>query len=242
MRFASSMTALAALGLGLMLPLTAKAGDYIVYSPHVAAGQSEVEFRGHRFDDGDAALSGEYSYQFSVAHAFTSWWKPEIYLGEYAHTPGGGQYLKAREFENTFQLTEPGEYWADVGFLAAWEFKTQPGQSDEIEFGPLFERRDGRMVQRLNLIWERGIGSGAEREFEFRGAYSLSYQWRQTFAPGIEIYALPEDNAYQLGPVFYGELASSRGNEFEYSAGLLAGINKSAPDLTLVLRLEYEFF
>ncbi|MGH8293820.1 MAG: hypothetical protein ACRESA_10170 [Gammaproteobacteria bacterium] len=220
----------------------AHADDYIVYSPYVVQGQSEIEFRAHSFHDGDPAVSGEYQYLFSFAHAFTDWWKPEVYFAEYQRSPGAGQYLKVREFENTFQLSPAGEYWADVGFLAAFEYKTQNGQPNEFEFGPLVEKRTGRYVHRLNLIWEKEIGGGAARGYEFRGAYSLSYQWRQWFAPGAEIYALPHDNAYQLGPVFYGELASTRGSEFEYSAGLLAGINRQAPDLTFVLRLEYEFF
>lgn len=220
----------------------AHADDYIVYAPYVVPGQSEIEFRAHSFHDGNPAVSGEYQYLFSFAHAFTNWWKPEVYFAGYQRSPGAGQYLKMREFENTFQLTPTGEYWADVGFLASFEYRTQDGQPNELEFGPLFERRAGRYIHRLNLIWEKEIGSGAARSYEFRGAYSLSYQWRQWFAPGVEIYALPHDNAYQLGPVFYGELASARGNEFEYSAGLLAGINRQAPDLTFVLRLEYEFF
>ncbi|HKV96110.1 MAG TPA: hypothetical protein VJR90_01285 [Gammaproteobacteria bacterium] len=221
---------------------SAQADDYIVYSPYVVPGQSEIELRGHSFHDSDPALSGEYQYLFSFAHAFTDWWKPEVYFAEYQRSPGAGQYLKAREFENTFQLTPAGEYWADVGFLASYKYKTQAGQPNELEFGPLFEKRSGRYTHRLNLIWEKEIGGSAARSYGFRGAYSLSYQWRQWLAPGVEIYALPHDNAYQLGPVFYGELTSARGNEFEYSAGLLAGINRRAPDLTLVLRLEYEFF
>ncbi|HEX5339682.1 MAG TPA: hypothetical protein VFX47_02235, partial [Gammaproteobacteria bacterium] len=231
MRFVLPGLLLLATSATFLIATPARAGDYIVYSPYVVSGQSEFEFRGHRFQDSDASVSGEYSYLVSAAHAFTNWWKPEIYFGEYEHPAGGRQYLKAREFENTFQLTSAGEYWADVGLLAAYEYKVQDGNSNELEFGPLFEKRSGRYVQRLNLIWEKEIGSGASRNYEFRGAYSLSYQWRQTFAPGIEIYALPHDDAYQLGPVFYGELASARGTEFEYSAGLLAGVNKAAPDL-----------
>lgn len=221
---------------------SAHADDFIVYSPYVVAGQSEIEFRGHSYLDSDPAVGGSYEYLLSFAHAFTDWWKPEIYFVDYQRAPGGGQYLKSREFENTLQLTPTGEYWADVGFLASYEYKAQDGQPNEFEFGPLFEKHAGRFVHRLNFIWEKEVGGGASRQYEFRGAYSLSYQWRQAFAPGIEVYYRPADNARQIGPVFYGELASARGSELEYSAGVVFGINRGAPEQTLVFRLEYEFF
>lgn len=221
---------------------TACADDFIVYSPYVVPGQSEIEFRGHSYRDSDPTVSGGYEYLFSFAHAFTGWWKPEIYFDNYQRVPGAGQYLKAREFENTFQLTPAGEYWADVGFLASYEYKAQQGQANTLEFGPLFEKHSGRIVQRLNFIWEKEIGGNAGRNYEFRGAYSLSYLWRRSFAPGLEAYYRPGDDARQIGPVFYGEWVSSRGNELEYSAGVVFGVNRGAPDQTLVLRLEYEFF
>jgi hypothetical protein len=47
--------------------------------------------------------------------------------------------------------------------------------------------------------------------------------------------------AHQIGPALNGELASSRGNEFEYSIAYLFGLNKGAPNRTLALRLEFEF-
>jgi len=220
----------------------ARADDFIVYSPYVVQGQSELEFRGHSYHDSDPAISGGYEYLFSFAHAFTDWWKPEFYFVDYQRVPGGGQYLKSREFENTFQFTPTGEYWADVGLLASYEYKTQNGQANTFEFGPLFEKRAGRFVHRLNFIWEKEVGGGASRQYEFRGAYSLSYQWRQAFAPGVELYYRPADDARQIGPVFYGELASARGNELEYSAGVVFGMNRGAPEQTLMFRLEYEFF
>jgi hypothetical protein len=216
--------------------------DFVVYSPYVTQGQSEVEFRSYSYADSSDTLDGERGYAISIAHAFTDWWKPEIYLGEYQRQPGQGTGLVAYEFENTFQLTQQGEFWTDMGFLASYAYATQPGETSALEFGPLFEKRNGRYVQKLNFIWEKQIGSGAENIYEFRTDYSLSYQVRQWFAPGAEIYLRPHDNAYQIGPVLYGELVSSKGNELEYSTGVVFGANHGAPDQTFVLRLEYEFY
>jgi len=220
----------------------ARADDFIVYSPYVVQGQSEFEFRGDSYADSNPAVDGTTNYQISVAHAFTSWWRPEIYVAEYQRLPGQGQKSQGYEFENVFQLTNPGEYWADTGLLASYEYHSVNGQPGVFEFGPLFEKQTGRLVNRLNLIWEKEVGAGASRNYEFRAAYSLSYKWRNALQPGLETYIRPADNAYQIGPVFYGELASSRGNELEYSAGVVFGANRSATNQTFVLRLEYEFF
>lgn len=216
--------------------------DFIVYSPYVVQGQSEVETYGFDTVDGRSNLNTASGYNISVAHAFTSWWKTEVYVGEFNRDPGGSTYLSGNEFENTFQLTTPGEYWADVGFLASYAYNKQPGISNSVEFGPLLEKLSGHIDQRLNLIWKRPIGSGAN---EFRSAYSISYHinaGKATYSPGLEVYYRPGDNAYQVGPVLYGELRTGAGSELEYSLGVVFGINQDAPKGTLLARLEYEFF
>jgi hypothetical protein len=215
--------------------------DFIVYSPYVTEGQSEIEFRSHQQFDADPALSNERAYVVSVSHSFTSWWRPEIYVGSYEREAGGPNQLQGYEFENTFQLTDQGHYWADLGFLASYEYNTQPDEPGVLEFGPLFEKRTGRIDQRLNFIWEKELGSGADRHYEFRGGYAASYSFDPIVAVGFEAYYRPDDVAHQIGPTLSGEFASSRGNELEYSIAYLFGLNKGAPNRTLALRLEYEF-
>lgn len=222
--------------------LTARADDFIVYSPYVTAGQSEVEFRGHQQSDGDPALDQERAYSLSFAHAFTSWWKTEVYLGRYEREPGSANTFEGYEFENVFQLSDPGQYWADVGFLASYEYNALPDQPGVVEFGPLFERHDGRLRQRLNFIWEKELGGGAGGKYEFRGTYLMTWSFSQALSPGFEAYYRPADDSRQIGPALYGEISSAHGSELEYSAAYLLGLNHSAPDRALVLRLEYEFF
>jgi len=219
--------------------------DFIVYSPYVVQGQSEVEVYGFDSQDGRSGLNGASGTNISVAHAVTSWWKPEVYVGEFNRYPGGTTHLSGYEFENTFQLTTRGEYWADVGFLASYAYNKQPGITSNAEFGPLFEKMSGHIDQRLNLIWEKQVGGGASGAYPFRSAYSISYNinsGKATYSPGIEAYYRPGDNAYQIGPVFYGELRTGAGSELEYSLGVVFGTNSGAPNKTLLARLEYEFF
>jgi hypothetical protein len=219
--------------------------DFIVYSPHVVQGQSEVEVYGFSSQDARSDLNGASGYNISVAHAFTNWWKAEVYVGSFNRNPGEATHPTGYEFENTFQISAPGEFWADVGFLASYEYSKQRGTSDSVEFGPLLEKLSGHIDQRLNLIWKMPVGSGAGGANEFRSAYSISYKTeynRATFAPGLEAYYRPGDSATQAGPVLYGELRTDAGNELEYSLGVVYGISQGAPDKTLLARLEYEFF
>jgi hypothetical protein len=219
--------------------------DYIVYSPYITQGQSEVEMYGFAYQDARASLDGTRGYNISVSHAVTSWWKPELYIGQFNRDPGQAMHPSGYEFENNFQLTERGEYWADMGFQASYVFNKQPDLANRVEFGPLFEKWSGHVNQRLNLIWEKDLGGAASDKYVLRSAYSVSYKMnfdRSSVSPGLEYYNRPGDNAHQIGPVIYGELRSENGDEVEYSVGTVYGINQGAPTRTLLLRVGYEFF
>ncbi len=219
------------------------ADDFIVYSPHVVATQSEIELRGYRYDDPRADYHGGSAAELSLAHTFNSWWKAELYVAKYQKAPGEGEHLLGYEFENTFQLTPPGEYWADFGFLAAYEHNTRPGEPDTAEFGPLIEKTAGRFAHTINLIWEKQLGAGAAGKYEFRYSYQGTYTVSSAFRPGIEAYGRPSDHAYQAGPVVAGDwhIPGTTG-EIEYRLGMVFGINTKAPRRTLLAQVEYEFF
>ena len=233
---ALSLWLLAAAGTG------AHADDFIVYSPHVNRGQSEIELRGFYASDSRFAFDGQAASELSLAHAFTGWWKPEIYVAEYENNPGENTGLVGYELENTFQFTQPGEYWVDIGLVASLELPSVKGENDRLEFGPLFERTFGRFDHRLNLIWEKELGDRASRRYEFRYSYSGTYALSGPLQPGLEFYGRPADRAYQIGPIAHGEwnIPGTTGN-IEYRVGLLEGINTDAPRRTWVAQFEYEF-
>lgn len=219
--------------------------DFVVYSPNVVQGQSEIEMAGFGSQDSRNTLNGAGSINLSIAHAVTDWWKPELYVGEFSRTPGGIAHPSGYELENTFQLTTRGEYWADAGFLASYAHNKLPGILSRAEFGPLFEKMSGHIEQRLNLIWEKEVGGGASGAYLFRSAYSASYNIHSgnaTYAPGIEAYYRPADSARQIGPAFSGELRTQQGSELEYSLGVVFGANPGAPGKTFLARLGYDFF
>lgn len=227
----------------LALAGTAHADDFIVYSPHVIATQSEFELRGYQLSDGRADYRGERAAELSVAHAFTGWWRPELYLGRYERAPGErGQWL-GYEFENVFQLTEPGRYWADLGVLAAYEHNTAGHGPDAMETGALIEKTQGRFDHVVNLIWEKQVGAAASHRYEFRYSYRGTYAVSAAFRPGIEAYGRPADGAYQAGPIAAGEWHVPGGtSNIEYRVGVLFAINPGAPHHTWLAQVEYEFF
>lgn len=236
--------------LGLLACLASLSGgawadnDFIVYSPDIVKGQSEVESYAFLNQDSRPNFNGASGLNLSIAHAFTSWWKPELYIGEFNSDPGGPTFLSGYEFENVFQLTDRGEYWADLGLLASYGYSKLPGTPDTLEFGPLLEKRTGHIDQRLNLIWGREIGTAATPGYHFRTAYSLGYALEQgivTWIPGLEAYYRPNDDAHQIGPVLSGEIRTGHGKEIEFGFGMVYGVNPWAPQKTWLARLEYEF-
>jgi hypothetical protein len=219
------------------------ADDFIVYSPRVMVSQNEVELRGYRYDDARADFSGGTATELSISHAFTDWWKPELYLARYERKPGGRGRLLGYEFENTIQFTQPGEYWADFGFLASYEHQIVADTPDAVEFGPLVEKTVGRFTHRFNAIWEKQIGAGASGRYEFRYSYSGTYAVSAAFRPGIEAYGRPADRAYQAGPIVAGEWhVPGTTSSLEYRFGVVLGINAAAPRRTWLAQVEYEFF
>jgi len=218
----------------------ARADDFIVYSPYVVASQSEVEVRGYQYGDSRPGYGGG-AAELSIAHGVNDWWKPELYLLKYQQSPGSAGRLQGWEFENTFQLTPPGRYWADLGFLASYERSTVANTNDDVEFGPLIEKTSGRFAHRVNLIWEKQVGADATRNYAFRYSYSGTYALSQAFRPGIEAYGRPGDRAYQAGPIVAGEwhVPGTNGG-LEYRVGVVLGINSDAPKQTWLAQFEYE--
>lgn len=222
---------------------TARADDFIVYSPHVLATQSEIEIRSYDYGDSRAEFRGGNAAELSIAHAFNDWWKPEIYVVRYETDPGSAARLLGYEFENTFQLSQPGELWADYGFLASYEHQTVANLPDAVEFGPLIEKTAGRFDHTVNLIWEKQVGYGADGKYLFRYSYSGTYAMSAAFRPGIEAYGRPGDHAYQAGPIAAGEWhIPGTTSGLEYRVGVVLGINAAAPRQTWLAQLEYEFF
>jgi hypothetical protein len=235
-----------------LLSPAAHAG-YQIYSPHVEFGETEFEARGYYNRDDSPLVDGTGAFKFSVGHSFTRFWASEFYLAEFEREPSGNTHLEAVEWENRFQLTPRGKYWADFGLLVEGEFATEGGHPNEFKIGPLIEKSFGRTVVTANLFLEREFGSHADDETEFGYAARIRYRLNRHFEPAIEAYGSPGDlgsflpkgrQRHQIGPGFYGEMFVGKGDKkIKYSAAALYGITDAgSPNWTFVVRLEYEFY
>ena len=63
--------------------------------------------------------------------------------------------------ENIFQLTQPGEYWADFGFYFEYGQSLTRGRNagpNAAVFGPLIAKDIGRTTHTLNVLFTRQLG------------------------------------------------------------------------------------
>lgn len=244
--------ALATAGLALAGPARADSGELNVYSPVIeGAGIGEIEYRGARTFDASPADDNAQSQKLAIGYGLTDWWFFEAY-GAWARDPGGSTHFDGTEWESIFQLTEPGEYWANLGLIAEYErVQNRRTDSDEISFGPLIEHDFGPTTNDLNLVLGRQIGPyitqrGVDLSYRWETRWRLYPQWQ----PALEIFGdfgsvghlNPGAQQHLFGPAIAGKLGLGvvPGN-IEYDIGYLFGLTPSSPSGTLKLIVEYEF-
>ncbi len=236
---------------GISLPARADIGELKVYTPLIETGVVEFEYRGAHTFDADPAKDGAESQKFSVGYGVTDWWFLEAY-GAWARDPGGNTNFDGTEWESVFQLTQPGEYWANFGLLAEYErVQNRKTDSDEVVLGSLIERDFGPTTTDLNLVFSRQIGPQiTQRGIGF--GYRWQTRWRllPEFQPGFEAYGdlgplgavnPLREQQHLLGPIAQGRfrLGAIPGN-LQYNVGYLFGLTRQSPGGAVKLILEYE--
>jgi hypothetical protein len=236
-----------------VLPAEADIGELKVYSPVIEGlGVAEIEYRAARTFDSDRAKDGAESQKAAVGYGVTNWWFAEAY-GEWKRDPGGTTHFDGTEWESVFQLTEPGEYWANLGLLAEYErVQNRKTDSDAINIGPLIERDFGPTTTDLNLMLVRQIGPHISQH-GVRFNYRLETRWRlfPQFQPAVEVFGdlgLIGDfgpvsgQQHLLGPGFAGQFSlGAIPGKIQYDAGYLFGLTPASPKGILKLIVEYEF-
>ncbi|MDN5938802.1 MAG: hypothetical protein L0H83_09075, partial [Salinisphaera sp.] len=229
-RAPSASLALAVISL-TWLPAGAYATTYKVYSPTVEYGETEIEARAYVNQDNDEEVDNSGAFKIAYGHAFTDFWMSEVYA-EVEHEENTTT-LEAIEWENLFQLTPRGKYWADFGLLAELELATRSGHPHAFKIGPLIEKSFGRAVATVNLFLEREFGPNRSDETEFSYAARLRWRLDPQFEPAIEIYGAPgavddfatsDEQRHQIGPGFYGETNLGGAQKLQYSSAVLYGI------------------
>jgi high-affinity iron transporter len=226
-----------------LAPSKAFATDNVT-SPYVEKGELELEWKGGlTHDDDDDEQDGAWKQKASVGYGFTDRLQMEIEGEVEKEGDDGNTEFSALALEGKLQLTERGQYWADVGLKGEYEFNML-GDADKIEGKLLLAKDTGQFSHKANLSLEREVGEDSEDETEGGFAWSSRYRYNAAFEPGFELHSEFGDisntgdfdeQGHKLGPVFYGKIG-----HIKYDVGYLAGISDSAPDGTFKAIIEYE--
>ena len=247
------------LATALLAPLRARA-DYHVVSPYeIDLGELEIEHNGDAAFDRRPSLSGAQSYTTELGTGLTEWWHSEIELG-FDREPGPGQptLLTQVVWENMFQLTEPGEEFADLGFYIEYGQSLTRGAaaaSNQITFGPVIGKDIGRTTTMVNLFFTRQLGPDQTSQgLDFSYAWQTRWNLWGPLSPAVEIYGdtgtlggMPGLSQQQLlaGPVAVGsihldQLGLGHAGKLKYELGWLFGATSATAAGTLRWRLELE--
>ncbi len=235
----------------LLFPLAAHADLYIRSPTDIDQGVWELEYNGLSTIDPSPLKGGALSNTVEFAYGVTSWWRPELEL-DLEQAPGQDQSTGLQGFvwENTFRLTEPGEYWADLGFYWEYGHAIQSGVSDETMFGPLIQKNIGVTTHTLNLFFTKELGANQEIH-----GWDTSYAWQSRWniyrlaSPAVEIYGdagqidpfvkFPTQQVL-AGPVVVGETLLGRLGKLKYEAGYLFGATAGSPAGAVRWKMEWE--
>jgi hypothetical protein len=221
--------------------------DYI-YSPRVEEGEREIDTK---FGT-QKPRSGEDSRQSGASIGFgygvTSWWFTEIY-GKNTWDGNNSQF-DAIEWENKFQLTETGKYFADVGFLIELERPQNRNEGYEAKYGFLLQKDWNKWQANLNLLMQ-GHYTGTENQGTYFGYQGqVKYRLQPELQLGAQLFSwlgqLNNWNTNQqqqtsVGPAIFGKTKLGRKEALVYNVAYLWGTTTASPKNTIRMQVEYEF-
>jgi hypothetical protein len=229
-----------------LLPLFAFAGpsDY-VYTPAVTYGEREIDFKmgTWRKDERESAASIGFGY------GVTQNWFTEFYR-KYERSGDAGTHFDAWEWENKFQLTEPGQYPVDVGFIVELEKPANTQEGYEVRFGPLFQTEFGKVQLNANLLFEQHYRSDSTQRAEFGYQWQAKYRWKQELEFGLQGFGDTGsfngwdqviEASHRMGPAVFGKFDLGNRRAIRYNAAWLVGTTGNAPSQNFRAQVEYEF-
>jgi FTR1 family protein len=247
-----SVTRVAAVALvlwGGAAVLSAARADFQVRSPLVDYQELEVEHNGSvTFDKRNSGKSNDQSYTISVGYGMTPWWKTEL-EAELGAAPGENLHYNATTWENTLQLTEQGQYWADLGFFAQYSHAARRHDPESITFGPIAQKEVGDTLHTVNLLFSKQVGHDRTDATDFSVAWQSRWRLNQYVEPGIEYYAdVPDlqnpgkiaNQQHRVGPVLVGLVGFPPYGKIRYEAGYLVGLTRATERGAARWKVEYE--
>lgn len=224
-------------------PAYAGAADK-VYEVKAVKGEMEFEFRGG-YEDADSG-GNPYQAVFDVGYAVSDRWLTELVVKYDDAAPGHDGRISALEWENVVALTEVGRYWMDLGLFSELVYKLHDDLW-KLEMGPMFQKSVGSEQFNANLVFERELKDGADTEVVYRG------QWKhragRALEYGLQVFGdmgtfehFGRADEHKLGPALFGTVPVGGNNKWAWDVAVLAGLNRSAPDLSLRFEIEFESY
>lgn len=220
--------------------------DY-VYVPAVTYGEHEIDFKAgtvkHADNQRESAASLGYGY------GVTDYWFSEIYA-KYKHAPENTAGFDAFEWENKFQLTQPGQYPVDVGLITEIERPKDRAEGYEVKFGPLFQTEFGKTQLNLNLLFQRNYRAAQSNAMKFGYQWQVKYSWHpaldfgaQGFGDAGELrhFAPRPEQSHIAGPAIFGKFALGNRHAIRYNAAYLVDLGDKLHNKTFRTQVEYEF-
>jgi hypothetical protein len=228
--------------------------DLQVRMPEVDYRELEFEHNGLvTFDTKGSSLNRAQSYTNAIGYGVLPWWGIEL-EGELAS--GGGQHMtwEAVTLENTFQLTEPGEYFFNLGFFFEYSQSTLRGEPSGVTFGPIIQKELNDVLgldtlHTLNLFLSHDIGHDATKVTGFQYAWQSLIETHPLISPGVEFYGSIPDIAHVgpaaqqqhwVGPVLAGAANFAPYGKSRYEVGYLFGLTPASGRSAVRWKLEYE--
>ena len=229
--------------------------DFEMHYPVIDYREAELEHNGSTSVDNRSNLNNNQSYTVELGYGVTPWWEPEIEF-DLGAAPGQNWTYSATTFENTFQFTPQGEYWADLGFFAEYSHAASRTDADETTFGPLVQKEWNNpfgsgvdTLHTLNLLVSKQVGRNRNDATPVQLSWQSRLRINAFFEPGIEYYGnfnniadrvTMTDPTHRAGPVIVGAYNMYQYGKLKYEAGYLFGLNNATERRTVRWRLEYE--
>lgn len=245
--------AAALLAIGLTgLPGAAHAELKVRY-PQVDYRELEFEHNGLvTFGAKGSGFDHAQSYTNEIGYGVLPWWQIEM-EGELASGAGQPLTWAATTLENTFQITEPGRYFLNLGMFV--EYSQATGQAPNgFLVEPIIQKELPDFLgldtlHTLNLALAHDVGANSSKATTFDVAWQSVIRLNHLFAPGFEYYGEVADIAHAasfnhqqnlIGPVLTGRESFAPFGTLKYEVGYLFGMTTASPTGAVRWRLEYE--
>jgi hypothetical protein len=224
----------------------AEPSDYVLL-PGVVYGERAIDVKAGSFSGpGPRDSAGSIAFEYSP----TSYWVTELY-DAFARCCGMGTHFDAIEWENRFQLTEPGEYAIDWGSVIEIEKPHAAGSGWNLTLGPLMQGEIADRFQwNFNPLLSRNLGGPTGATTNIGYQLQVKYRYRQSFEFGAQGFgdlgpwyhwSALEQQTHRLGPAVFGRVPLGGRRVLYYNAGWLFGLVRGAPSDTVRAQFELEF-